>query len=358
MLSLVFFACHARPSANGPTREFAAVEHADDAVTAPDFIDIQGHRGARGLRPEETLPSVEAALDLEVDTLEFDLHLTRDDRLVVWHDPYIDVAKCRASEAVESASPPTATRYPSLSSPVRRRRGVVDPDALPVMHPALAIRNRDAAELRDLRCDRNPDPRRFPRQIAGPGELAGDDWGIVTLEELFDFVQRYAASDRKTKGQRENASTVRFNIETKRRARYPSLIGDGFDGVNPGVFEREFVRIVREHALLDRVTLQSFDHRSLWAAHTLEPALQLAVLEKRTAAGERDDGTAFATWRERGATVWSPDHRLVDAESLSAAHEAGLEVVPWTVNDTPRMGKLIELGVDGIITDRPDLIRH
>lgn len=296
------------------------MKHAEDAVVVPSSIDIQGHRGARGLRPEETLPALEAALDLQVDTLEFDLHLTADDRLVLWHDGWVGPTKCAT--------------------------------------PKTKVRERTAAELRKLRCDRNPDPERFPRQRPEPGALAGDDWGIVTLEEALDFVSRYAASESKTDAQRANAATVRFNIETKRDPDDPSLIGDGFDGETAGTFEREFVRVVRERGLLDRVTLQSFDHRSLWAAKKLEPSLTLAALEGRDARGEPEFGASWTTWAARGATIWSPDHRLLDATSVVGAQAAGLSVVPWTVNDRSRIEELVGIGVDGVITDRPDVLRH
>lgn len=100
----------------------------------------------------------------------------------------------------------------------------------------------------------------------------------------------------------------------------------------------------------ERTTVQSFDHRSIWAVHRLDPSLDLAALE-----AER--GGRLGKLAERGATVWSPNHELVDAASLDEAHDAGLQVIPWTVNDRQRMRRLIELGVDGSITDRPDLAR-
>ena len=95
--------------------------------------------------------------------------------------------------------------------------------------------------------------------------------------------------------------------------------------------------------------MQSFDHRSLWAARTIAPWLELAVLD-------REIETPFEVFRQRGASIWSPRARLVDAETLEAAHEQGLRVIPWTINDPDEMERLIELGVDGIITDRPDLL--
>ena len=97
-----------------------------------------------------------------------------------------------------------------------------------------------------------------------------------------------------------------------------------------------------------RTTLQSFDHRSLWAAKTLSSTIRLAALEKQTS-----DLEALA---KQGADIWSPRHTQVTPETLKRAHAVGLLVIPWTINDPRRMKELIEMGVDGIITDRPDLL--
>ena len=123
--------------------------------------DLQGHRGARGLRPENTLPAFELALDLMVDTLEFDLQLSADGVVIVWHDPVIDAD----TSAIDGA-------------PTR-------------------IRELTAAELTDIRCDRNPDQGRFPDQLAAPGALAGDDYRLASLADVFEFVETYVGSDRR-----------------------------------------------------------------------------------------------------------------------------------------------------------------
>ncbi len=217
---------------------------------------------------------------------------------MVWHDPVVDGNKCAVGGEIRISS---ATR----------------------------------ADLAGIACDRNPDPTRFPEQAAEPG-----DYSIVTLGELFDFVAGRGNTD------------VRFNVETKRDPDDPGTIGDGFDGVTAGPFERAIVEVVRAHGLVDRVTVQSFDHRSLWALHAVESGIELAALTKR---GDVPD---FANLAERGAAVWSPDYRSVSADTLEAAHEAGLLVIPWTVNEPADMQRLVGLGVDGIITDRPDLARE
>ncbi len=139
-----------------------------------------------------------------------------------------------------------------------------------------------------------------------------------------------------------------FNVETQRKPDDPGAIGDGFDCETAGPFERAIIAAIGDAGLTDRVSIQSFDHRSLWAVRAETPAIDLVAL---TGGGVPD----FAELARRGAGTSSPDQRSVTDAAVSAAHGAGLLVVPWTVNDPAAMDRLIELGVDGIITDRPDL---
>ncbi len=309
------------PSATEPEEPADSVDAVDsvdpaasgDSAAAGAGFDWQGHRGARGLRPENTLPSFELALDLGVDTLELDLHLSADYEVVVWHDPVIEADKCQGD-------------------------GVGRP-----------VRDLTATQLRELRCASNPDPGRYPEQRPEPGQVSGDDFGIVTLVELLGFVDDYARHESKSDEQRRQATAVGFNIETKRKPDDPGAIGDGFDGSAMGVFEEAVMTAVMDGGVEDRVTVQSFDHRSLWAVHQEHPAVELAALTRR------DDRPDLGRLAEMGATVWSPDHRSLSPEVIDQAHAAGLIVIPWTVNDPDDMEQLVAAGVDGIITDRPDL---
>lgn len=328
-------------------------------LAVPKRVEIQGHRGARGLRPENTLPAFETALDHQVDVIELDLHLTRDDQIVVWHDPYVFLTNCRLDSARDEPAMAGPKGPPLPKNPLKLP--AVDPDRLPFLHPALMLRNQTAAQLRRLKCDRNPKPAEFPEQDPGTAPLAGQDYGIVKLGEVFDFVERYATSEAKSDAQRKNAASVRFNLELKRSEHYETFIADGFDGEKAGTFETALLQLIMDRGLLDRVTVQSFDERVLWALQKLEPRLTLAVLERED---ELNPGTrehpdvALEEWARRGAKIWSPDHDLVTKESVAIAKAAGLEVVPWTINDTSEMKRLIDLGVDGLITDRPDLVHH
>ncbi|UCG23974.1 MAG: glycerophosphodiester phosphodiesterase [Chloroflexota bacterium] len=298
---------------------------------APEGFDVQGHRGARGLKPENTLPAFEKALDLGVTTLELDLHMTADGVVVVWHDPEIDKNKC-------GLDPDAAVEAP-------------DPDSLIVQGAKLMISNLTFEQLQTYRCDRNPEPDNYPDQNSEPTVMAGDDYRIVSLSQLFDFVSAYSQSQHKSPEQRKNAEQVQFNIETKRRPDRPKIINDGFDGVNPGPFELSILELVRERGLVDRVVVQSFDHRSLSAIRSVNNDIRLAALT--WPGGGLPQPAVLA---KAGFNIWSPNLHQVSPDLLAEAHDAGMSVIPWTVNDPDDMRRLIEMGVDGLISDRPDIL--
>ena len=129
----------------------------------------------------------------------------------------------------------------------------------------------------------------------------------------------------------------------------PENIGDGFDGETAGPFELAVMEAAAATGIEERVIVQSFDHRSLRAIAASGSDLTLAPLT-------RDRVRSPGQYTEWGASIWSPRASTLTADAVEAAHEAGLLVVPWTVNDVSEMDALIALGVDGIITDRPDLL--
>jgi glycerophosphoryl diester phosphodiesterase len=312
-----------------PTKDLAANEVSPATGTLPAGFDLAGHRGARGLKPENTLPAFETALDLGVTTLELDLHLSADHVVVIWHDDKIEAAKCWLDPDVGADVP--------------------DPDSLVDWGQALMISQLSLTEIASFRCDRNPDPARFPVQDNAPTPLAGDDYRIPSLAALFEFVAAYSQSDMKSERQRTNARQVQFNIETKRKPASPKTINDGFDGQNPGPFELEILRLVEQYGLQERVIIQSFDHRSLWAIRTINSGIRLAALTS----GGNPDLTGYA---EQNANIWSPNYIDLTAALISKAQKLGLQVIPWTVNDAADMREMIEMGVDGMITDRPDVL--
>lgn len=289
-------------------------------------LDVQGHRGARGLLPENTLPAVEAALDLGVTTLEVDLHLTQDGQVVVWHDPIIEREKCQLPQNGNGD-------VPDPKNPLRR----------------VLISQQPLAIVQQYQCDLNPDNGRFPQQQALTMPLAGAHYHIVTLTELFAFVQSYADSGEKSAAQRKNAAVVQFNIELKRVPDHPEYINDGFTGGEVALFETAVLQAVAAAGVADRVIIQSFDHRPLRLIREIDPEIRLAAL---TTGGE-DKVEVYAAY---GFNIWSPNHRDITPANVQKAHEEGLLVIPWTVNEESRMRELISLGVDGLITDRPDLL--
>lgn len=292
----------------------------------PDGFDAQGHRGARGLLPENTLPSFEAALDLGVTTLELDLHYSEDGQVIIWHDPIISDEKCRLPESYEGDAP-------DPRNPLRR----------------ILISQQPTEVIQLYQCDLNPDASRFPQQTARAMPLTKTRYHIPTLEELFEFVALYALDDGKSERQRSNAAQVQFNIETKRDPDNPSMINDGFTGGEAGPFELAILDLVARYGLEGRVIIQSFDHRSLRTIRDINSTIRLAAL---TTGGE----AKVKVYTGYGFDIWSPRARDLTPELLKEAHDLGLLVIPWTVNDTAEMATLIEMGVDGLITDRPDLL--
>lgn len=285
-------------------------------------FDLQGHRGARGLRPENTLAAFSYALATGVTTLETDLAVTKDGMLVLSHDPHLN---------------PDLVRGP-------------DGKWLPAKGPP--IRDLTLQELRRYDVGRaNPESayaRQFPQQRAEDGER------FPTLAELFALVK--AAS-----------RPARFNLETK-------IAPDGsFATVDPEAFAALVVDAIRKAGLERETTIQSFDWRTLVAAKKRAPEIATVCLTMETETNDtvRRRGDAPSPWlagfdlrtvdgslprlvKAAGCATWSPHFRNVTAGAVGEAHALGLAVLPWTVNDEGDMARLIGLGVDGLITDYPD----
>jgi glycerophosphoryl diester phosphodiesterase len=298
----------------------------------PPF-DLQGHRGARGLKPENTLPSFEVAFDIGVTTIETDVHLTRDGVPVLAHDGFLHPRWCR--------------RLPGSEVP--------DPATGP------AIRALTLAQLRSYGADLNPDPQRFPAQDADLTPLARrfskrsgiDPYTLPALEDLFAFAEAYAgelgARAGKTETQRQRVRQVRFDLELKRVPFRPEVIDDGFDGQAPALLERQVVHLVQRAGLVERTTVRSFDHRCVRALRQLEPGLTTAVLLAEAAPLEPAQLVQHAE-----ASTYCPGVEFLDEAQVRQVQAHGLRVVPWTVNETQDWLRLLSWGVDGITTDYPD----
>lgn len=292
-------------------------------------FDVQGHRGARGFKPENTLPAFEAALDTGVSSIETDVHLTRDGVPILVHDPVVSEHLFRL--APDSVSPPPS--------------------------PRLLVRDLTLSEMHGYRADRNPDPNRFPDQDGAVTPLAStfaaarglDPYAPVTVADFVAFVVAYSADSSKTDRQRARARDLRFDLELKRVPFRPELIGDDFDGKNAGELERRLVEILRAANVVQRTTVRSFEHRVVRAIGRLEPRLTRAVLVAGTAPV---NPAAIANAAE--ASIYCPEYTFLDATQVRSLHAANVRVLPWTVNHPGDWTRLLEWGVDGITTDYPD----
>ena len=289
-------------------------------------FDLQGHRGARGLAPENTLAAFGTALAVGVSTLELDLAMTRDDVLVVSHNRRLN---------------PDHTRGP-------------DGKFLETEGPA--IRSLTLAELQRYDVGRLKPGTAYAADF--PEQRAIDGTRIPVLTELFDLV-RGAGADH-----------VRFNIETK------VTPTSGAETPDPETFAAALAKAVREAGLTARVSIQSFDWRTLAAMRSIAPQIERVCLTvealnfdsvRRGEPGpspwlaglDVDDfgGSVPRLVAAAGCAVWSPLYRNARPDDVAAAKALGLKVIPWTVNERADMERLIALGVDGIITDYPNRLR-
>jgi glycerophosphoryl diester phosphodiesterase len=285
-------------------------------------FDVQAHRGGRGLSPENTLPAFSKALTLGVQTLELDVGVSADDELVIAHDPRIN---------------------PNLS---RDARG----QFLSVTGPSLRSLNYE--QIRQYDVGRLKPGTNYAVQY--PAQEPVDGTIMPRLVELFDMV--------KSRGDRR----VKFNIETKIRPDRPDETAD------PHTFVRLLLQAIAQYELEGRVTIQSFDWRTLQLVQSLAPKIPTVYLSVQLPNFNNISSQSGPSWtaghsleaagslpkmiKQAGGSVWSPYFRDLTAEALKEAKGLGLKVIPWTVNDPKDMRRLIAMGLDGIITDRPDLL--
>jgi glycerophosphoryl diester phosphodiesterase len=298
-----------------------------------DTFNLQGHRGARGLRPGNTLPSFEAALDVGVTSIETDLHLTRDGHVMVCHEPRLSHRIGRLGS--EASSIKLASR-PYISTLTR-------------------------AQLADFVADGNPDPEQFPGQEATATPVAtlfaqrylNNAYTMPTLDEFIAFVALYAGQlgqdANKSPEQRARAGRLIFDLELKRVPGRPERMGDAFDGTSLGRLEEGVLDSLQRHGVVERTVIRSFDHRSIRAIKEREPRVQTAVIIANTAPVAPEELV-----RQAAATFYSPDMNFLDELQVRQLHVAGIAVMPWTVNDSKDWDRLLHWGVDGITTDYPD----
>lgn len=291
----------------------------------PPSFDLQGHRGTRGLAPENTLPAFAAALTIGVSTLELDTGVTRDGVVVISHNPW--------------PSPDIA-------------RG---PDGQWLTEPGPPIHALDYAELAKYDVGRLNPARAYGHHY--PEQKAVDGTHIPRLADLFALVKK------------SGNDTVRFNIETKIDPRAPQLT------LAPEEFTHALLAAIRAAGMQRRVSIQSFDWRTLAIVQKQAPQIPTVYLSAQqpwldnigatgpagspwtAGIGYAQHGSVPKMVKAAGGAVWSPFYRDLDAAKLAEAHALGLTVVAWTLASPKDIAHMLDLGVDGIISDRPDLVR-
>jgi glycerophosphoryl diester phosphodiesterase len=268
-----------------------------------DF-DKQGHRGCRGLMPENTLPAMKTALDLGVTTLEMDIAFTKDKQAILSHEPFFNH---------EITTKPDG----SYVTEAEER--------------SLNIYKMSYAEVKTYDVGMKPHPR-FPGQqkikVYKP-----------LLSDLLDSVQQYRMTSKK--------ALPYFNIETK-----TDPATDNIYHPAPEEFVDELMKVIYSKKIEDRVIIQSFDFRTLRYLHKKYPLIKTAALiEDFDERGIKDQLKSLGFI----PTIYSPEYKLVSGDLIRKCHEQNIKIIPWTVNDRETIERLKEMGVDGIISDYPDL---
>lgn len=295
------------------------------ALPAPAAaFDLQGHRGARGLAPENTLAAFDTALALGVHTLELDTGITKDGVVVIAHDPRLNPHITRDAQG----------RWLEATGP--------------------AIASLTLAELQAYDVGRLKPGTRYAQTY--PLQQPKDGERIPTLAALFERVAAAEAN---------GGPRVRFNIETKLSPLEPEATAE------PAAFARALLDVVREYRMQTRVSIQSFDWRTLREVQRLAPAVPTVCLsaqrdwlnniaDSRWTAGlalAEHGGSLPKLVKAAGCAVWSPYFGDLAPEALAEARQLGLKVVVWTVNQPADIERMLGLGVDGIISDHPERVR-
>jgi len=288
-------------------------------------FDIEAHRGGRALFPENTLVAFANALSIGVTTLELDVGASRDSVLVVSHERHLN---------------------PDLA---RERDGsYVTPPGTPFVKLSLdEVKQFDVGQIRPG----SAYAKQFQAQQAVPGTR------IPTLKDLIALVRKSGNAE------------VRLNIETKIDPSHPD------ESPEPARFVDLLLGVLRDEQFEARAMVQSFDWRTLQLVQKIAPHVPTVYLTQQTGTGSTlvlDRATAWTagfnpaehgnstprTVKAAGGAIWSPYFRDVTPELIAESHGLGIAVVVWTVNGTSDMARLIDMDVDGIISDRPDLLRE
>jgi glycerophosphoryl diester phosphodiesterase len=275
-------------------------------INGPVFaqkFDWEGHRGARGLMPENSLPAFHKALELSVTTLEMDVTITKDKKVIVSHEPWMSPSIC----------------LDSAGNDIQAENGM-----------KFNLYQMTYEEISQYDCG-SKDYFSFPSQekIAVNKPL---------LSDVFRLAEKYCRD--------YNRNLPYYNIEIKSQVEWDEVF-------HPGISEycNLVYNVINDFVPVERVIIQSFDIRALNYFHNTYPKVKLSFLVE-------NDGSPSKAIKILGfnPSVYSPDFHSLKPEDVQWLHSNMIKVVPWTVNDTEEMKRLIDMGVDGIITDYPDRI--
>lgn len=301
-----------------------------------DVFDLEAHRGGRDVRPENTLYSYAYAIELGATSIECDMQLTKDGQIVMSHNPILNSDITRDENGNYIKNNKYDIRLMTVDELKKFDVGVMD---------------QNCGEYYDLH---------------GKTQFTYDA-KIPTLEELMQLIQSYGDKN------------IVLNIETKS---YPDPASAGYkNNADPKKFVEVFNNIVKKYDMEDRVVLQSFDWQTLIEMKKLNPNISTSALWQEQPSWGRDSeslrryekkkspwlggldikdyqGNPVKAAHAIGADIISPYYTEISKQDVDEAHSLGMKVVPWTVNNEKDMNMLLDMGVDGIISDKPWLLKQ
>lgn len=268
-----------------------------------DF-DKQGHRGCRGLMPENTIPAMMNAIGYGVTTLEMDICITRDKKVILSHEPFF---------SHEITTKPDGNFIKAK-------------DEL-----GFNIYKMNYDEVKAYDVGMKPHPR-FPKQEK-----------MKVYKPLLSDVIDAVNTDMMTR----RRPFPLYNIETKTMPATDNIYHPA-----PAEFVELLMAVIKEKRIEEITTIQSFDFRTLQYLHKHYPKMKKAMLIENTDKRSLDEQIKALGFTP---AICSPAYQLVNAELIKKCHEKNIKIIPWTVNDKAKIEELKKMGVDGIITDYPDL---